>query len=662
MAKKEDNIILRIAEAIAPYRKRTERYVGCVPYKLKFEIRSYNGTSQKPLKVNVITKTIIKLIAQGLTDINDIAEAMGMSYKYDLEKMILKESVDHAQKNLEFIRGSRHNLALTYDGQDFYRNGELVKKYQSSFEIVVAPISPDFPYLRDIISKHPGVMKKSTLLKKENLSLLQIKNIAEVQATNVQHSETKLELINAEMQKYVEAEIQLYVCFMQDIRDNSIRTIIYDDVKQITIPKLSSLFDDNNKLRDSLLRDCLKKEVEEETIEKVDSGEKTEDQIHAEDLIIANENSTDKHNEKDNHKEVGSVYDSMEFEMELSSIFSNQNNQEIWLISPWIRNYAFLRSREPKIRDFLNRGGAIFIGYSEPEKMGEQMVEPMSMSVIERLEQNYERFYYTELPKFHMKNVIEYNGNNATLYTGSFNVLSFCISESTEHYRMEQMMLANENTANEARNKYLNYFTQKYIHKYITDLETLQKGSKLNAPKLSYLDKCGVLQENLDLLKNESGKDSVEINVPAIEETRQKELIEIAKRVVSLDYKKDANFIQAYLSACLFLLECAKTNKNESDFQFVEQKLNQILMHNSIYGICRFNLRPGYEDNRKSVVRVIYKDKNFEFMDVSLQRNAFLSVNKHKEIINFKEEGIRLIKEKSLEVILYNSAKDVLHL
>ena len=46
-----NELTLRIAEAIKPYRKRSERVIGYVPYTLDFEMRRYHGTSQKPEKI-----------------------------------------------------------------------------------------------------------------------------------------------------------------------------------------------------------------------------------------------------------------------------------------------------------------------------------------------------------------------------------------------------------------------------------------------------------------------------------------------------------------------------------------------------------------------------------------------------------------------------------
>lgn len=656
-----DDITLRIAEAIAPYRKRSERFVGTVPYSLSYEIRKYTGTAQKAEKVNIFNKTIVNLIGRGLQDTSSIANAMGLDFQYDLEKNILLENLEFVKTRLQLISRKNNSFSLTAKGRHYYEKGEYIQSFQSPFEIVVVPECAYFPFMKECMSGHPNIKKKKRAKKTDVLNLSQIKKLAEHQASNVQHKETGLELIAASFDSFVEASVEIYICFMQNVCDNSIRTIIYDDTINAIIPQLSMLFDENDSLRDSLLKKCLKNEVADEEAEIVESGEKPEEQVQAETDIIAEveEKGEELFEGETIRKSVGSIYDSAEFEKELHEIFENHQNQEIWLISPWIRKYAFLRSREPKIRKFLDQGGAVFIAYSEPEKLGEEMVDPMSMKVVKRLDAYYDRFYYAELPKFHYKNVIEHNMNGTVLYTGSFNVLSFCINDNTEHYRMEQMMLANEESAKNTRNDYLNIFAKKYIERYIVKMGAMQNGVTLRASKLKYLEDCGFLQNWFHLLKEKADEKSIKLDLNDVTDISRKELMALADKITSMSYKEDSYYIQALLSALLFLYEDAKANNNQKNKDNVEQQLYRLFMRNSIYKICRFGIRRGYEDERKTVVRIICNDINFEFGDIALRNDIFRILNKHKETFNYKEENIK-IALRNIKSLLYNSAKVVL--
>lgn len=652
-----NDIALKIAEVIIPHRKRSERFVGFIPYTLQFEIRKYHGVSKKPQKVGILDKTIINLIGRGLTNIDEIAKHLGFDTNYDLEKDLLSYNVDYIRNQLQLITGRNKSLALTADGQQLYKTGECLKTFSNSFELYVDPIHPYFPFLKECIAELPGVKKQKKTESKENLNLPQIKFIAEQQASHVQYMEGGIELVEAQLLSINKANIDLYICFLQSLRDNTIRTIAYDDVTGSVIQTLSSLFDGNDKLRESLLKECLANEVKEENAISVPYDEKSEEQIADELQKIKDADDLGEEiGDNEDERKVGSIFDSAEFEKELQNVFESHQNEEIWLISPWIRKYAFLRSREPKIRKFLDQGGTVFIGYSEPERLGEEMVDPDSMAVVKRLDAKYDKFYYAELPKFHYKNVIEYKKGITTLYTGSFNVLSFCINDSMEHYRMEQMMLANEESAIKTRRDYLSLFAKQYTERYVVKLGTAKEGTKFKAPKLKYLDNCDVLHEWYHLLSDKAAEKSITIDMSSASDMTTEELISLAQRITSLSYQDDPDYIQAFLSADLYLFEQAKSNSNVKLKKLVEKHLFQIVQRKSIYNQCRFILSKGYDDKKKSVIRIILNGLNFEFGEIALPSNVFNIINRHKEYIDLRAANVKGAKF-NIVPLLYNSSK-----
>ena len=154
-----ENLSLRIAEAISLHRKRSERFVGMVPYTLRFEIRRYWGTSQKPEKVNILDKTIINLIGKGVRDLTTISKKLGFDYQYDLDRNILSSNVDICRNNLQFITGDARNLSLTSNGKAIYETGEFVKLVTSNFDLYVIPEYPYYPALKQCVVGHPGIIK-----------------------------------------------------------------------------------------------------------------------------------------------------------------------------------------------------------------------------------------------------------------------------------------------------------------------------------------------------------------------------------------------------------------------------------------------------------------------------------------------------------------------
>lgn len=662
MARISNDTYIKMAEAIASHRKRSERFVGCVPYSLQFELREYKGTSKKAAKVDVLTGAIIKLVGRGVSDKKVVASILGLNLKNDLEMSMFEENLKDAKAKLELIKEEKNKLQLTPQGLLYYKRGELVQTFSSPFRIAVVPSCSYFPYLKECLDSFSEPKRGEKEVKDEDLTLPQIQFIAEVQATNVQHKQNSIELVEASFVSYRKATLNFIICFMQDVRDNHVRTIIYDEKENTIIPRMSALFDENEGLKDGLLKQCLKKGVDDDEVEIVDSGEKTEEQVQAEKEIIAEvEEKGEDYSEGESHrKTVGSIYDSMEFETELREIFESHRNQEIWLISPWIRNAAFLRYREPQIRKFLDKGGAIFIGYSQPEKYGEEMVEPMSMTFLKQLDELYDRFYFTELPKFHFKNVIEYKAKVATLYTGSFNVLSFSINKNTEHYRMEHMMLANKEAAIETRQKYLGQFAQNYVERYLNLLDSKKEGDILKAPKLNYLETCGVLEEKMQTLKKKADSKSIIINTGSVSDLNREDLLNIASRIADKPFSNDEYFMQALLSAYLYLFEDAKEKNNEKGQSLIIQQIEKLLLWGPVYQLCSINIKRGTENPQKTIVRFVINDMCFEFGEISLSSKAFRRVNAAKVFIDFKGRHIPFIKGGGLVNILYNSAKAVI--
>ena len=70
------------------------------------------------------------------------------------------------------------------------------------------------------------------------------------------------------------------------------------------------------------------------------------------------------------------------------------------------------------------------------------MVDEEAEQYIQYLERKYPNFFHAQLPEFHQKNVIEVKGDQKILFSGSFNVLSFSVSEYQKYVRREEMLLA----------------------------------------------------------------------------------------------------------------------------------------------------------------------------------------------------------------------------
>ena len=275
---------------------------------------------------------------------------------------------------------------------------------------------------------------------------------------------------------------------------------------------MSEQINSNAELMSELLENCIKFEceIDEETVVlegdavEVAKSEISEDIKEAEkQLVIEEENAqnadssniqalsitTNSSSDKKRlHKKA--LYDSLSFELELQKIFNEDDPDEIWLISPWIRKGAFMHDRGPLIENFLkDENKRVFIAYSEPASNndGKPMMDEEVEPGIMQLDNQYPNFFYVQLPEFHLKNVIEVKGNQKVLFSGSFNVLSFSVSEQQKHVRREEMTLAHHTVA---KNKYADFqleFAEIYASRIMKEIENLDIES-LNNYKNERLD------------------------------------------------------------------------------------------------------------------------------------------------------------------------------
>ena len=656
----ENNLTQKIAECIVPYRKRTERMVGYIPYSLNFEIREYNGVSQMPEKVSVLEKTIVYLIDNGDNDIRIISKLLGLDFDYDIEKNIIFEALYSLRHRLKMVEGKNNTLSLTEIGKDFVKEGQYIKRIHKSFRIWVNPEYPFVTYLMESLEDSNCIVFGKRSKDGEALSLKQIRNIAEWQANSVQFSENGLELIKAELRELIKCEAQIYVCFLQSIRDNSVRTIVYNPNSNSVIEKLNLFFDENEELKDTLLTKCLGKEILNDNIEKVEAQEKSIEQIESEKRIIAVADEKGEvisgEDKNDYNSKVGSIYDTAEFESVFNDIFEKHNNDEIWLISPWLKYNAFIKHRLPAIRKFLDMGGTMFVGFSEPEKPGVEMVDKTSMNKVKELDNLYEKFYYAELPKFHSKNVIEYKGGVTSLYTGSFNILSFSIHGHEEHFRMEQMSFANKKSAEKMRKDYLNRFAQKYVNEFANKMIKSPDKSNIDFSKIKYLKTIEDINTTISRLDDIAKEANIQIKYK--EFPNDNILVKIAESILKRKYIPNNIELQYQLSASLFLYDLGRTKKKNEYCDMAIRKIEELLSRNSIYDICQFVIIKSKDGNSKITINIVCNGFYFEFADIIIKMAVFKSVSKHKVNFNFKENHIIEAKYK-IRNLLYNASRNI---
>lgn len=521
--KTQEPIGTRIAKAVYEAKKISERIFGYISYDINFVKATYFGKTQRPAKITAIEKGIVGiLLVDGASSFEKIGLILGLDVVNDKAEQLILRSAVETLRGFDAIEGDDTLIALTDGGKAYAEKGERPDTYSKAFDIFVDTKHPSWTNLKNCIGDNINKIKEiNTPCDNLNLSLEQIKCYAEQQAQDVHYPQNRYLLESAVWSEGHEASYKVYVCFVQDIASKEVRTFVYDTNVDGLNELIAGHINNNQELKSELLNNCIKFECEndeetrvlqgedveaakseiseglkeaekqlvkeEEELQKIqDAGQKT---VIGEDVSSKADSTLVKVQEKDRlHKKA--LYDSLSFEIELQKIFMEDEPDEIWLISPWIRKGAFMHDRGPMIENFLkDENKRVFIAYSEPAKKndGKPMMDEEVEPGIKSLEDQYPNFFHVQLPEFHLKNVIEVKGEQKILFSGSFNVLSFSVQEQQTHVRREEMALAHHTVA---KKKYADCrleFAQIYAERICEEIESLE-ADKISSYKNERLD------------------------------------------------------------------------------------------------------------------------------------------------------------------------------
>ena len=504
----QEPIGTRIAKAVFEEKKISERIFGYISYDINFVKATYTGKTQRPAKITSLEKGIVGIL---LADETSSFDKMGLILGLDVvndkaEQSILRTAIE-TLRGFNAIEGDDSCMALTDAGRTYADKGERPDTYSKTFDIYVDKSHMSWLNIKNCIGDNNSrITEINTPCDNLDLTLDQIKQFAECQAQDVHFPQNRYLLESAVWSEGHEASYKVYVCFVQSVASSDqVRAFVFDENTNALNGIMSEQINSNVELMSELLENCIKFEceIDEETIvlegdevevakseisEDIKEAEKqlvieeekaqNADSINTQNLPITTPSSSGKERL---HKKA--LYDSLSFELELQKIFNEDDPDEIWLISPWIRKGAFMHDRGPLIENFLkDENKRVFIAYSEPASNndGKPMMDEEVEPGIKLLDEQYPNFFYVQLPEFHLKNVIEVKGEQKILFSGSFNVLSFSVSEEQKHVRREEMTLAHHTVA---KNKYTDFqleFAEIFASRIRKEIENLEVTSLSN--------------------------------------------------------------------------------------------------------------------------------------------------------------------------------------
>ena len=569
--KVQEPIGTRIAKAVFGAKKISERIFGYISYDIKFVRAVYHGKTQRPAKITALEKGIVGiLLVDETASFEKIGSILGLDVVNDKAEQSILRSAIETLRGFNAIEGDDSLIALTEGGHAYADKGERPDTYTKDFDIFVDTSHPSWYNIKNGIGDNVKKIEEiNTPCDDLNLELDQIKAYAEQQAQDVHFPQNRYLLESATWNEGHEASYKVYVCFVQNVANSEdVRAFVYDENTEGLNSLIAEQINQDEDLKSELLNSCIRLECEndEETTVlegdavEVAKAEITEELKQAEQKMIKEEEEGEASEEVEDdvedttsntssatkakapkisakdrlHKKA--LYDSLSFEVELQKIFTEDDPDEIWLVSPWIRKGAFLHDRGPMIENFLrDENKRVFIAYSEPatNNDGKPMMDEEVEPGIKLLEEQYSNFFYVQLPEFHLKNVIEVKGDQKILFSGSFNVLSFSVSEQQTHVRREEMALAHHTVARKKYDDCQLEFAEIYAERIKKQIESLEPSEITNYKneKLEYF--LGI--ENAEIHKLFSPIEDMleEKNIAIVQSQALKSLTTIGQQLVA---------------------------------------------------------------------------------------------------------------------------------
>ncbi|WP_028375072.1 hypothetical protein [Leeuwenhoekiella sp. MAR_2009_132] len=553
---------LKIIDSASKEKKLIERIIGFTEFDWHYTIAKFKGTCSQPVDFNLFDEVLCDLLLTEQMSAEKIGNILGFDIEKDpAENDILLKAIKDLKAD-KMLDGDESILWLTNVGIEYAKNGVKFSTFTRDFDLYIDSIGVSKEKVKEIFSNLKS--EKTPNFNKDFLpkNIEEVKPIAELQAPEIHFPKKNFLLQECKPTAAEGFKAKVWVVLLENFRDNTLRAIVYDEKQNKVIDTLSEALDKQDELKSELLERLVKVDDEIEFTNE----EKQKEQVEIELALINKQEEIEEAIKrqdtvkiKEIEKEVEAIkrhFNSLEFEVELKKLFDTTSDT-ILIQSPWVRNFAF-KNRVPFIKEYLRKGGRVYIAYSENESFGgEDMVQEESKKLLAELDKNL-NFYCCELPAFHYKNVwlMRKNKENS-YYSGSYNILSFFVHQNMKNVRQEKMTRMGWDS--ELEEQYLEVFKKfglKYINSAIEDFNTLcqnppakinreylQKLRKVENTKLSPFKGIGVAEFDsalgtLEETKTENLNHYRKIFFESEIERYKKQVIELFHKPLSPDRKK----------------------------------------------------------------------------------------------------------------------------
>lgn len=470
---------LKIIESASKEKKLIERIIGFTEFDWHYTIAKFKGTCSQPVDFNLFDEVLCDLLLTEQMSAEKIGDILGFDIQKDpAENDILLKAIKDLKAD-KMLDGDESILWLTDVGIEYAKNGVKFSTFTRDFDLYVDNIGVSKEKVKEIFSnlksEKQATFNKDFLPKNNE----EVKPLAELQAPEIHFPKKNFLLQECTPTGAEGYKAKVWVVLLENFRDNTMRAVVYDEKQNKVIDALSEALDKQNEIKAELLERLVKVDDEIEFTNEEKQLEQVEIEqalIHKQEEIDEAINNQDTTKIKEIEKEIESIkrhFNSLEFEVELKKLFDTTSDT-ILIQSPWVRDFAF-KNRVPFIKDYLRKGGRVYIAFSENESFGgEDMVQEKSKKLLAELDKNL-NFYCCELPAFHYKNVwLVKKDNKNSYYSGSYNILSFFVHQNMKNVRQEKMTRMDWD--GELEKQYFEVFKKfglKYINSAIKDFNEL---------------------------------------------------------------------------------------------------------------------------------------------------------------------------------------------
>lgn len=477
------SIDLKIIEAASREKKLIERIVGFTDFDWQYTIGKYDGTCSQPVKFTLFDEVLSGLLLIEEMGMDKLGTILGLDVQTDpAEQEILVSAINDLRKD-GMIDGDESVYWLTDIGKEYAKNGEKFSTFQKNFDLYIDNVGSIDEKAKEVFSDLRS--EKSPSINENNVpkNIEEIKPLAELQAPEIHFPDKDFRLQsckNIAIETYV---AKVWVILLENFRDNTIRTLVYDEKKEQIIEPLSEAFDQLEDEKQAILEKLIKISEQEDFSVAYTDEPKQEAQIVIENDLIEKQHEIEVAIESQDVEKISEIqkevvkgkrlFNSLEFEVELKRLF-DETRCDMWIISPWIKRNAINR-RLPFFKEYLQKGGRIFVAYSLPE-IDIEMADKEALDKLLELEKRQQNFYIHQLPPFHYKRVwIRDDKKEEHLYyTGSYNILSFFVKQGLQNVRQEEMTKLSWDEENEREYKeVLTQFAAKYMEQATLEFEQL---------------------------------------------------------------------------------------------------------------------------------------------------------------------------------------------